>query len=205
MFNRVKISNNRHDQGPSLSTSRAVGGLALILFYVSVCGCATTLSPINRPLVIDRDFEEAWSASRDELVRRGFVIDRLDKRAGVIETFPLVSRQWFEFWRQDVVTHDAAEEASLQTIRRRVLVKISPEPDGRIALDCDVQVERLASKPEETITQTRPRDIFSNISGHIPALGQGAGYGESIEDWIYLGRDSELEVELLRNISQKLR
>ncbi|MCH9023391.1 MAG: hypothetical protein IID32_11615 [Planctomycetes bacterium] len=204
MFNRVKIS-NRHDQSPSLSAARAVGGLALFLFFASVYGCATTLSPINRPLVIDRDFEEVWSASRNELVRRGFVIDRLDKRIGVIETFPLVSRQWFEFWRQDVVTHDAAEEASLQTIRRRVLVKISLEPDGKIAVECDVQVERLASKPKETITQTRPRDIFSNISGHIPALGRGAGYGEAIEDWIYLGKDSELEVELLRVIGQELR
>ena len=204
MFNSVKIS-NRYDHGSSLSAPRAAGGLLLFLFFVSVCGCATTRSPINRPLVIDSDFEEVWSASRNELVRRGFVIDRLDKRVGVIETFPLVSRQWFEFWRQDVVASDAAAESSLQTIRRSVLVKISPAPDGKITLDCDVHVERLASKPERTLMQTRPRDIFTNISGHIPALGQEAGYGESIEDWIYLGKDSELEVELLRNIRQELR
>ena len=205
MFNSVKIP-NRHDQSPSLSALRAAGGLALFLFSVSVCGCAETLrtmtAPLNRPMVIDNNFEEVWSASRNELVRRGFVIDRLDKRAGVIETFPLVSRQWFEFWRQDVVTSNAAAESSLQTIRRSVLMKISLAPDGKIAIDCDVHVERLASKPGKTITQTRPRDILTTISGHFPALGKTAGYGESIENWIYLGKDSDLEVELLQHIGQ---
>ncbi|MCH9022291.1 MAG: hypothetical protein IID32_05970 [Planctomycetes bacterium] len=187
-----------YDNGKSLSVSRVAGNLAVFLVIMSVCGCAATLPPINRPLVIENDFEKVWSASRDELVRRGFVIDRLDKRAGVIETFPLVGSQWFEFWRQDVVTHDAVTESSLQTIRRSVLVKFLSESDGKITLDCEVHVERLTSQPEKIITQTRPRDIFTNVSGYIPALGQT----DSIEDWIYLGKDPELEVELLRTIEQ---
>ena len=197
MFNKMKFS-NRYDYGSSASTSHAAGGLAVFIFMMSVCGCATTRSPIDRPLVIDNHFEKVWSASYNELVRRGFVIDRLDKRIGVIETFPLVSSQWFEFWRQDVMTNDAMSESSMQTIRRRILMKISSEPDGKITLDCEVYVERLASQPEKFISRTRPRDIFTNVSGHIPALGQT----ESIEEWIYLGKDPELEVELLRKIEQ---
>lgn len=52
----------------------------------------------------DVEFEATWDAAIAALGKYRFRVDRADRRAGVITTFPLVGRHWFEFWRRDATT-----------------------------------------------------------------------------------------------------
>src|SRR6185312_6563447 len=54
--------------------------------------------------VSSASFDRLWSACRDALVADGFTIDRTDFRDGVMTTLPLISKQFYEVWRMDVVT-----------------------------------------------------------------------------------------------------
>ncbi len=75
----------------------------------------------------EQNFEALWQASLRTLQRYHFVIDRTDRRAGVIETFPMTAQQWFEFWRDDAVTGKDLLEGSLQGVKRQARVRIVPE------------------------------------------------------------------------------
>jgi len=99
-------------------------------------GCARHATPIATRAQLspaEKDFEALWQASLHTLQRYRFVIDRTDRRAGVIETFPMTAQQWFEFWRKDAVTCYDLAEGSLQGVTRRARVRIAPEQPATAA------------------------------------------------------------------------
>src|SRR5687768_16374384 len=64
------------------------------------------------------DFEPLWRACEDAADHFGFALDRLDYRNGVITTLPLTSKQFWELWRNDVVTLGDLANSSMATYRR---------------------------------------------------------------------------------------
>lgn len=102
----------------------------MILGQVSGCANFTTPPPAPQLTPAQRDFESLWLASLRTLREYHFTVDRSDRRAGVIETLPMLGQQWVEFWRQDAVTGYDLLENSLQGVTRRATVRIVGEGQG---------------------------------------------------------------------------
>src|SRR5438034_1482151 len=78
-----------------------------------------------------KDFDQLWNACEDSARHFGFILDRLDRRAGLITTQPLVSKQFFEFWRPDVVTGDDLADSSIATYRRTLRFQLEKLDGGK--------------------------------------------------------------------------
>ena len=155
------------------------------------------------PLILSVDPESLWQISQAELKKRGFRLDRVDRRSGIIETFRTTSGQWFEFWRRDTAGPDALAESSLRTIRRSVRLEISSVPLGQYRLRCIVTVEKLSTEPTFISGRVRARTIFSGAAGRVPGLGTGQK-NEQQTSWVPLGRDPALESDILESIKNTL-
>jgi hypothetical protein len=179
--------------------------VCLILLILTVgCHAPSDFASLERPRVLSGDPNMIWQAAKSELILRGFKIDRLDQRTGRMETYPLASKQWFEFWRNDVVDSDSLAESSLQTVRRKIRLTLALDPSGTSRLDCQVLVERLASHPDATRRIIRARDIFASTSGRMPTLQSWADRRKYDQIWIPLGRDEPLETVVLEDIEKSL-
>src|SRR4051812_2159646 len=53
------------------------------------------------------DYDALWHACEQAAIESSFVVERVDFRTGLLTTKPLVSKQFFEAWKGDVVNpHD---------------------------------------------------------------------------------------------------
>ena len=155
----------------------------------------------------DVEFDATWDAAIAALGKYRFRVDRADRRAGVITTFPLVGRHWFEFWRRDATTRTDVAEGALHTIYRgaRVTVtrrEVSAGSDKwRAEYDVGVVVTKSRSNraaPHVTST-SEAYDMFRRPTEirRIGGPGEGsAGAGGSTP----LGRDEKLERLILERI-----
>ncbi len=168
-------------------------------------GCATPSAPVpTEPRIIQGDPHVIWKAGQDELTSRGYPLDRVDRRTGVIETFPITSKQWFEFWRNDVVGDEALAEASLQTIRRQVKLQVTQVEPDQLRLECLVLVEKYDSSQEIYPSQTRTYNVLGNVTGRIPLLSSSEKRKDKPEEWIRLGEDPELQKTILDSIVRRV-
>ena len=104
-----------------------------MLAAMGVGGCARYTTPVAPPAErteADRNFEALWDASRQVLRKYYFTIDREDRRAGVITTYPMTGKHFFEFWRRDSVTAGQAGESSIQQIYHTATVRIRRTGDS---------------------------------------------------------------------------
>jgi hypothetical protein len=110
--------------------SGQIGRTGLILAAAGMAGAVLGISCAAKPPALaarataDENFNAAWDAALEVLAEYRFEIDRADRRAGVITTFPMVGRHWFEFWRLDAATPADVAEGTLQTIYRQATVTI---------------------------------------------------------------------------------
>lgn len=173
----------------------------MVVFFALIIGaCAAPRRPeLSQPLQIQTSKERLWQTCQQELKDRGFVLERLDLRAGMISTLPLTSRQWFEFWRGDVVSAEAIAESSLQTIQRQVDIEVLPADGDLWQVTCRVAVRGPYS------LASRDRDALM-VTYALPLRVRSPGKKElqpAQMAWIDLGNDSELEDAILNNIYGK--
>jgi len=186
---------------PSRLISLTLVSLALA---VGNQGCSEPIATAPEPILVQAEVDQIWQFCQTELKTRGFRLDRVDRRSGIIQTYPLTSKQWFEFWCQDVVTgHDLAE-SSLHTIRRRVYIDVSAAPEDRHRLQCRVAVERLSAPLELTSGQVRVRDIFGQAAGRIPTPQVSEKRKKHPPQWVPIGQDYALENDILQAIQRTL-
>ncbi len=100
--------------------------LMLLIWLAPGCNMNEPV-PTHGPVTVTAQPDELWQLCQVQLKSFGFQLDRVDRRDGVIETFPLTSKQWFEFWRKDVVTSDDLLLSSLHTVRR-IINRALPRP-----------------------------------------------------------------------------
>jgi hypothetical protein len=123
---------------------------------------------------------------------------------GRIETMPEISPTLLEPWRKDTASYDQRLDNTLQTYRRRAVVRIIPAENGHW-LDVAVFLE-LADlpKPEHASSGAatfRYDSSFSRVEN--PVGGEAAPQG-----WIPKGRDPVLEQRILGHLqyqAQELR
>jgi len=191
--NVIKLSTGR------LGVGRCVAWLvARVGACLSVCllfGCSGSQSrPITNPLSIDGQLADVWQVSQAELKSRGFELDRVDLRSGVIDTFPLVSKQWFEFWRNDVVDGESLAQASLHTIRRQVHLEFLQDGD-KYSLQCRVRVEKLSGKGTITGSKAQARQLF--------AAAAHKKQKDLPQQWVAFDDDHALEQHILHSIATR--
>lgn len=142
---------------------------------------------------VDDDFQIA----KEEPLR---VVDGI-LTEGTLETYPLVGSTLLEPWRADSTPGYEKMFATLQSIRRRVVVCARPATGGyEIEVQVHTELENLP-QPENT-TFSRELIIPENAIGEPtqPNLGVPSG----IRGWIPKGRDRSLETALLLDMRQRL-
>jgi len=181
--------------------------LAALLLAAVLGGCSAAGAPL--PVTGDREFDTVWDAARNVLADNFFRIDRLDARAGVITTYPMVGRHWFEFWRQDAPTPRLAAMNTLHQIRQTVTVTVSKVEDadadrpGRLdkyAVRVRVEMAR-STRPTYQINSTADAyQMFlgSRLVHREPAVDEGAGPAAPSAEPI--GRNEPFEAALTKEI-----
>ncbi len=138
---------------------------------LALVGCQSSI-PDDIDTSLDRDL--LIEACQAELKSHGFTINTIDYRMGLVSTLPLTGKQWFEFWRNDIIDPASIIESSLHTIRRSVQCSLTNSPSQPVV--CKVSVEKLclSSLPQERVqSNSSPfmasRQIYyhSNIDSFI--------------------------------------
>jgi hypothetical protein len=181
---------------------------------VTVSDTATT-QPVywyDRPASVTVDaanFERLWRAAETAARLHGFSIDREERRSGLLTTDPLISSQFFEFWRRDVKTPEDSARASLATHRRTLRFEFEKLPDGRYEVTPKALVER------QSVTERRITSVVlyrgsvggSGAAGDIPHGTREADEGILIPPryWYAIGRDEALEQSVAKAMREDLK
>jgi len=169
-----------------------------------VAGCATfsgrfAAGPAPNPLPVRVvNYDLLWERTVDVLHRYHFNLEREDRVAGVIETAPRVGASLLEPWHRDSVGLANRLEASLQSIRRRVIVTLMPaDVSGAYQVSVQALKERedvagvaVKSPGGATFLESQPLAIDLD-----PVVGLTAPPG-----YVALGRDEALEQALLASL-----
>ncbi|HEX4054651.1 MAG TPA: hypothetical protein VHX86_10340 [Tepidisphaeraceae bacterium] len=161
---------------------------------------------LNQPAVASvssRDYQKLWNACAQTLRNDQFDIDEEDYREGVLTTWPMISKQAFEFWRSDAGDIYEVIEDTLQTIRRSVRFELSRGPDGTYVARPKVLIEQ-SSHPERRIsTVSQAPQAFTPL-GETPTRATEQGASIPNRYWYALGRDEAMERELANSVREKL-
>ena len=174
--------------------------IAAILF-AAMNGCATIQSnrtPASNPVFVrSNNPEEAWERTVDVVHDYLFEIERENKLGGVLETRYKTGASVLEPWHGDSVGLDNRLESTLQSIRRKAYVSVTPVQGGYL-----VGVE--AHKELEDVAKA------ANLQGAATFLDDGilqrdlnAVVGQATPSgWVSKGRDEALEQSMLKSISR---
>ena len=194
--------------------SLAVAGLAVLLTSGCAAGPFTELPPgpplaaacPNPVLVPSQDPHCVWETVVD-VVDDYFRIEREEPTRligctptqGYLETFPEVGATIFEPWRGDSVDEYERVECTLQTIRRRAVVRVVPAPQG-------YSVEVAVFKELEDMLRPEHSDAGSatqTYDGSLTRVLNPEKQRKLTLGWIPLGRDPLLEQRILGQIQAR--
>jgi hypothetical protein len=162
-------------------------------------------NPIAVPVTNE---EVAWDQIAD-VVSDYFIIAR-EQRArregdliteGRIDTAPQTGATWLEPYRKDSVGSFNRWESTFQTIRRRAIVRVIPDPTGYL-------VEVIVEKELEDLPNPEKA-----TAGAAVFRGEDSLPSQRLEDvsrtrpsprWLQLGRDPLLEQRMLGDIQARL-
>ena len=151
------------------------------------------------------DFTPLWRACRRATVASSFTMDRADFRDGLMTTLPLVSKQFFELWRNDVVTPYGVAESSLDTVRRTVRFEIRRRDDGRYEAAPKVITERFSLAERRITSVARFAETFTTERVEGDRNRDRAGADLPDQYWYATGRDYALERHLAEAVRNDLR
>ncbi len=158
-----------------------------------------------RYVVPGQDFDRLWDAARRAALARGFELDRTDYRAGIILTEPLTSAQWFEPWRDDVVSIRDRNQATLGGYRRTIRFEFTRGDDGTYTVSPKVLVERHSVQTRRTTSAVQYAQAlqaeFDPLTGSRE-LDQGRFIPAVY--WYGIARDYDLEQALADDIVRRL-
>jgi len=118
---------------------------------------------------------------------------------GRIETFPVGGATLLEPWRKDSTHGPERLQSTLQSIRRRAVVRVTPTGGGYL-IDLAVykELEDMASPQHASVGQARVRhETTLNRNEEEP------GADAFTLGWIALGRDASLEQRILQEIRDR--
>lgn len=137
-------------------------------------------------------YDALWNAAQQAAVSCSFTVEREDYRTGLMTTKPLVSRQFFEFWKQDVADPYSQVDSDLATHRRVVHFDIHEQPDGVYVCEPRVIVERYEMSERRITAVYQYQDAFSFRRG-LEQERNDQGQPVRPEYWYPERRDAALE------------
>ncbi|OYW19360.1 MAG: hypothetical protein B7Z55_09015 [Planctomycetales bacterium 12-60-4] len=148
-------------------------------------------------LVRANDAEIVWERTVDVVHAYLFEIERENRLDGIIETKYKTGASLLEPWHPDSVGYESRLESTLQSIRRKAFISVTPVDGGFLvgveALKELEDVPRAANSPgAATFLDNNPLQRDLNV-----VVGQATPSG-----WIPRGRDPQLEQSLLRSITE---
>ncbi|MDB5340496.1 MAG: hypothetical protein JWN70_6115 [Planctomycetaceae bacterium] len=154
---------------------------------------------VNSVFIPNEDQEVVWERIVD-VVHDYFEIARENRLDGIIETKPLVAAGILEPWHKDSVGLNNRLEGTLQSIRRRGFVNVTPAQGGYlVSIEIYKEQEDVVTTPDKsagnsTFQENRPlqRDLTLVVGDAAP------------QGWIALGHDQALEDRMLQQIQQRL-
>jgi len=153
------------------------------------------------------NLDELIAAAEAAIRKLGFKVDRVDYRTALVTSQPLVSSQFFEFWRSDIASAEDSAEASARTTRRTIRMEITRLKDGKFDLTPKVLVERQTIAEQRITNVALYHGAFARASPRDRQRGsKEADEGIMIPSryWYAEGRDPALEKKLARVIQEEL-
>jgi len=155
---------------------------------------------LDRWLVMEQisdELDDYFRISREERIR---MLDGILSE-GRIETHPKIGSTLLEPWRRDSLVGFERLHATLQTVRRYAKVRVVPAGDHyQVDLQVFKELEDLAQPVGSGVAgEILRHDSSLDIDQALPQLGQAN------KGWIPLGRDLQLEQQILKNIQSRLR
>lgn len=156
--------------------------------------CSRSISVGDRSVEADR----LWEAAQESLRLHRYRLDRVDRRAGLITTYPEPSQHFFEFWRHDVDTTPDLWESTLNPLRRRAEVTLRGADDGRWQdLVVTVHKQRLSS-PDRQFNSSGA--VYQYFGETLPSTTGLVQVTAELDVWLDVGRDPAMEDRLLHDI-----
>ncbi len=118
---------------------------------------------------------------------------------GQLETYPKVAATVLEPWRRDSVGRYERWFATLQSVRRRALVRAAPSPQG-FQITVEIYKELEDVPPEEVGLSPAS---FRNDSS-LTRVTSPSGIARSTSRWVPIGRDFLLEQRILNELASRL-
>ena len=178
------------------------GKLIVYTAILYLAGCAGNGYVVTTEQVCTSDVTkpQLMASAEKVLAEMHFSIEKLDANTGYIKTVPLSGAQTLEFWRADSVGSFNRAEADLQTLRRTVELGITDDnAPGQVCINCIATTERL-SMPQDLTASGQSQIVMSGRQKSVRKLGER----KADLRWVNLGRDAQLETEILKRISKQL-
>lgn len=175
-----------------------VPGLVFAAFVAGLPGCAMFRghAPSNPMFVRANNQEQVWEQAVDVLHHNRFEIERENRLDGVIESKFKIGAGMLEPWHHDSPSFASRLEGTLQSIRRKAYVTITPAEGGYfVGVEAYKELEDVAMAANSAGAATF---LDNNAQKRdLPELmGQATPSG-----WIPKGRDPELEQLLMDELS----
>jgi hypothetical protein len=150
------------------------------------------------------DYDLLWNTCDYVAHRDLFSMDVEDYREGIMETQPLVSRQFFEFWRPDTGDTHGLIQNSLQATRRTIRFEFTKTTDG-FEVTPKVLIEQLAQSTARVTSPLQYERVFEQPLTPPQADETGAQGHYFASRWYAIGRDLAMEKELAQDISDRIK
>jgi hypothetical protein len=186
--------------------------VASVLFLLGCGGPNASATPVQMVCADTVTKGDVVQAAEYVLTRMHFPIEKLDAGQGIVRTRPLRGAQFFEFWRSDNVGAYDYAEASLQSIRRSVELRVKPEDggqktqdgsDARLCAECIVSVQRLRLPGSEVTGVSAAYGIYAGNTPTLQRIEVGQQQRRDMA-WIDLGQDRALAARILDRIEKRL-
>ncbi len=170
----------------------------LVLTLLSGCASSRPMMVSNPVFVPANSQHAAWERAVDTLHVFHFPVVRENRLDGVIETDYRVGSNILEPWHGDSVGFSNRMESTLQSIRRKVKVDLTPVEGGYlVGVEAFKEQEDLTGVAENTagaatFRKNTPLERNLNV-----VVGQSSPSG-----WYPLGRDADLEQAILTRMQQ---
>jgi len=177
-------------------------GICLAAATAGLSGCAAfrgPAAPSNPIFVRANNQEQVWEQTIDVLHHNLFEIERENRLNGMIETKFKTGAGLLEPWHSDSATLHNRVEATLQSIRRKAVVTITPAEGGYfVGVEAYKELEDVAMAANSAGAATF-LDNNANQRDLPELMGQATPSG-----WIPKGRDLDLEQLLIDDLNTSL-
>lgn len=164
-------------------------------------GCSSARHAYNPHLVEAADCDQVFDAVIEVLRDHRFVVNRMDRRAGRITTYPRTASSFFEPWHADADS-PLNDDNTFNHQRRTVRVGLKP---GDVASDCVLTVEVQLERRQHP---QRHLNSAAFAGGVHFVRGQGirsvrTERGDQQSFWRGMGTDEHYAARLVHDILER--